>query len=112
MCGKSFFLLLAVFLLLSQGFLFAEVTLTDEEFNTIMTALTEAENSLTAQETKLSRLEELSKMQERTIAALKMEYELQRTFYEKLKKDQMLEKIRSGILWFLAGGGVGAIATK
>ena len=112
MCGRRYFLLLAGLLLLSSGFLSAEVVLTDQEYEIIMTALDEAEQTLIQQESELISLkEELSEQEteltklSKIIEALKLESELQKTSYEMLRKEATAGKIKYGI-----GGGLAGFA--
>lgn len=95
-------------MLFSWGSLSAEVVLTDEEYETIMTALTEAETDLIRQEQQLERLLEESETLERIIAALKMEYELQKTFSERQRKDRILENLKWAFGGFVTGNVTGA----
>ena len=112
MCGKRYFLLLAGLLLLSLGFLSAEVILTDQEFEIIMTALDEAEQTLTQQENELISLKENINEQNKEltdlsniIETLKRESELQKISFEMLRREATAGKIKYGI-----GGGIAGFA--
>ena len=91
---------------------FSDVILTDQEYEIIMTALDEAEQTLIQQESELISLkEELSEQEteltrlSKIIEALKMESELQRTSFEMLRKEATAGKIKYGI-----GGGIAGFA--
>jgi septal ring factor EnvC (AmiA/AmiB activator) len=111
------YLLLSLVLLLFSLPLFSDVVLTDEEYRIIMTALDEAEKTLTQQESELISLSEIINEQNKEltdlsniIEALKRESELQKISFEMLRKEATARKIKYGIGGGLAGFAGGFIS--
>ena len=113
---KRYLLLLPVLLLFSLP-CFSDVVLTDEEYKIIMTALDEAEKTLTQQESELISLSETIDEQNKEltdlsniIETLKRESELQRISFEMLRREATAVKIKFGIGGGLAGFAGGIIS--
>jgi len=118
MCGRTLRVLLLVLFLLSllSVPIYSDVVLTDQEYNELLTALTEAKNELNEQKKtieeqqkrikqlgkRLSESTSLTERQRQRIDQLGRELEM---LSESLKQQKRGE-IRSNLTW----GGIGAVA--
>ena len=117
-------LLLALLLFSFSSLLYSEVTLTDEEYDTILTALEKSVQDLEQSETArielkrdlgnsekiITQLEEEQKISDDIINLLKLESDLLLTSLKMRKKDQIIRDLKIFGLGFLSGNLTGGYA--
>ena len=101
---------LLVLLLLLPGLLYSDISLTEEEYQTIMTALTNSEKELLLQEKTISSLEKeltgLKKLQEISVnitSQQELNYGQLKTYLKQQEKEQKVKRFRA----FVYGAAVG-----
>ena len=93
--------LLGVFLLLLflPGVLFADICLTEEEYQTVMKELDNSETALILQEKQITLQEKLQQKSDKVIQMQEKELELHEKSLKKQKTDQTWKKVKA----FIAG---------
>ena len=106
---KNYLVISLLLFLLSQP-LFSEVTLTDSEYQEIMTALTESETALTNQkesekklQAELNQLKNLQQISHRITEQQAKELELLRKSLNEQKKERTRERIFDHVRGFFGG---------
>ena len=94
-----------VFLLLLPALLFSDISLTEEEYQAIMTALTNSETELQQQATLITSSEKLQKVLSSIISGQEQNYEQQKIYLEQQRREQNSKKVRA----FLYGAATACI---
>lgn len=108
MCLKKLVLVFLSVLCLSLP-IFSDVVLTEDEYQIIISALEISDEELTAAENEIQRLEKLSEEQEKELAMLGLNLDLQLKSSEQLKKRVerlWIDRTIFGILGFSGGYGI------
>src|SRR5680860_247746 len=105
MCGRKYLVgyLFLLVVLVQPLYLFSDVTLTDQEYNKILTQLKTTKSTLEKQAITIQQLESLQQMQTQTINLLKIQSDLQLTSWKQQKNDQWIQNLKMFGLGFIAG---------
>ena len=108
---KKLFILLLLLSLVS-GHLFSERILTEEQYQTLMTALENSDRELENQEKQILSLEKLQDLLNRQTAVQEQELERLSKSLEESRKQTLIKKIEVFIEGVLAGGLIMVIVNR
>lgn len=91
--GLSIFVLL----LCLPCLLFSDISLTEREYQEVMTALNNSEQELIQQEKTINELRNLQQISEKITSGQEQNYEQLKTFLEQQEKEQGRDKVRAFI---------------
>ena len=108
---KKLFILLLLLSLVS-GHLFSERILTEEQYQTLMTALENSDRELENQEKQILSLEKLQDLLNRQTAVQEQELERLSKSLEESRKQTLIKKIEVFIVGVFAGGLIMVIVNR